>query len=201
MPPDLPRLQSELHHFCHRKLSFDDYTIPAASRKVPDLEFGLSCSRKSGDKPPSQRLTPALHRGDSDQPPIQGYAIRLIVPHAQQYAARPSRWLPPVKPWLKLTHQQEAGRTSPPRPDAARSFGIRGPCLPISRAGCGRSSASAMPRWTTFIHEEAHEMPPRVFDAIGLERVVSACFGGAFTKDDELAERTRTQESVRKPCI
>jgi hypothetical protein len=94
MPPDLPRLQSELHHFRHRKLSFDDYMIPAASRKVPDLKFGLSCGRKSGDKPPLQRLTPALHRGDFDQPPVQGYAIRLIIPHAWQYAPCPSRWLP-----------------------------------------------------------------------------------------------------------
>jgi pimeloyl-ACP methyl ester carboxylesterase len=49
---------------------------------------------------------------------------------------------------------------------AATGFGV----LAYSRAGYGRSSASAMPRRTTFMHEEAREVLPRVLDAIGLER-------------------------------
>jgi pimeloyl-ACP methyl ester carboxylesterase len=41
-----------------------------------------------------------------------------------------------------------------------------------SRAGYGRSSASAMPRRVTFMHEEAREVLPRVLDAIGFRRGV-----------------------------
>jgi pimeloyl-ACP methyl ester carboxylesterase len=37
-----------------------------------------------------------------------------------------------------------------------------------SRAGYGRSSASALPRRVTFMHEEAREVLPHVLDAIGL---------------------------------
>jgi len=39
-----------------------------------------------------------------------------------------------------------------------------------SRAGYGRSSPSAMPRRTTFMHEEARDVLPRVLDAIGFRR-------------------------------
>jgi pimeloyl-ACP methyl ester carboxylesterase len=41
-----------------------------------------------------------------------------------------------------------------------------------ARAGYGRSSPSAMPRRTSFMHEEAREVLPRVLDAIGLRRGV-----------------------------
>jgi pimeloyl-ACP methyl ester carboxylesterase len=41
-----------------------------------------------------------------------------------------------------------------------------------SRAGYGASSASAMPRRVTFMHEEAREVLPRVLDAIGFRRGV-----------------------------
>jgi pimeloyl-ACP methyl ester carboxylesterase len=41
-----------------------------------------------------------------------------------------------------------------------------------SRAGYGQSSASAMPRRVTFMHEEAREVLPRVLDAIGFRRGV-----------------------------
>jgi pimeloyl-ACP methyl ester carboxylesterase len=49
---------------------------------------------------------------------------------------------------------------------AATGLGV----LAYSRAGYGRSSASVMPRQTTFMHEEAREVLPLVLDAIGLER-------------------------------
>ena len=39
-----------------------------------------------------------------------------------------------------------------------------------SRAGYGRSSALAMPRPVTFMHEEARDVLPQVLDAIGLQR-------------------------------
>jgi pimeloyl-ACP methyl ester carboxylesterase len=39
-----------------------------------------------------------------------------------------------------------------------------------SRAGYGQSSPSAMPRRTTFMHEEARDVLPQVLDAIGLRR-------------------------------
>jgi pimeloyl-ACP methyl ester carboxylesterase len=42
----------------------------------------------------------------------------------------------------------------------------------FSRAGYGRSSASAMPRRITFMHEEAREVLPRVLDAIRFRRGV-----------------------------
>jgi pimeloyl-ACP methyl ester carboxylesterase len=51
---------------------------------------------------------------------------------------------------------------------AATGLGV----FTYSRAGYGRSSASAMPRRTTFMHEEAREVLPRVLDAIGLRRGV-----------------------------
>jgi pimeloyl-ACP methyl ester carboxylesterase len=41
-----------------------------------------------------------------------------------------------------------------------------------SRAGYGASSASAMPRRVTLMHEEAREVLPRVLDAIGFRRGV-----------------------------
>ena len=41
-----------------------------------------------------------------------------------------------------------------------------------SRAGYGRSSASVMPRRTSFMHEEAREVLPSVLDAIGFRRGV-----------------------------
>jgi pimeloyl-ACP methyl ester carboxylesterase len=41
-----------------------------------------------------------------------------------------------------------------------------------SRAGYGRSSASAMPRRVTFMHEEARDVLPRVLDVIGFRRGV-----------------------------
>jgi pimeloyl-ACP methyl ester carboxylesterase len=49
---------------------------------------------------------------------------------------------------------------------AATGLGV----FAYSRAGYGRSSASAMPRRTSFMHEEAREVLPHVLDAIGLER-------------------------------
>src|SRR5262245_25665982 len=39
-----------------------------------------------------------------------------------------------------------------------------------SRAGYGGSSASALPRGVTFMHEEARDVLPSVLDAIGLRR-------------------------------
>ncbi len=60
-----------------------------------------------------------------------------------------------------------------------------------SRAGYGRSSASAMPRRVTFMHEEAREVLPRVLDAIGFRRGVllghsdgasiAAIYAGSFS--------------------
>jgi pimeloyl-ACP methyl ester carboxylesterase len=41
-----------------------------------------------------------------------------------------------------------------------------------SRAGYGRSGASALPRRVTFMHEEAREVLPHVLDAIGLRRCI-----------------------------
>jgi pimeloyl-ACP methyl ester carboxylesterase len=41
-----------------------------------------------------------------------------------------------------------------------------------SRAGYGRSSPSAMPRGIRFMHEEAHDVLPRVLDLIAFERGV-----------------------------
>jgi pimeloyl-ACP methyl ester carboxylesterase len=52
----------------------------------------------------------------------------------------------------------------PHRLAAATGLGV----FAYSRAGYGRSSASAMPRRVTFMHEEAREVLPRVLDAIGL---------------------------------
>ena len=61
----------------------------------------------------------------------------------------------------------------------------------FSRAGYGRSSASAMPRRVTFMHEEAREVLPRVLDAIGFRRGVllghsdgasmAAIYAGSFS--------------------
>jgi pimeloyl-ACP methyl ester carboxylesterase len=56
----------------------------------------------------------------------------------------------------------------PDRVAAATGLGV----FVFSRAGYGRSSASAMPRRVTFMHEEAREVLPRVLDAIGLRRGV-----------------------------
>ncbi len=54
----------------------------------------------------------------------------------------------------------------PARLAAATGFGV----FVYSRAGYGRSSPSAMPRDTTFMEEEAHDVLPHVLDAIGLRR-------------------------------
>ena len=54
----------------------------------------------------------------------------------------------------------------PDRLAAALGAGV----FAYSRAGYGRSSASVLPRRTTFMHEEAREVLPRVLDAIGLQR-------------------------------
>jgi pimeloyl-ACP methyl ester carboxylesterase len=54
----------------------------------------------------------------------------------------------------------------PDRLAAATGLGV----FAYSRAGYGRSSASAMPRRTTFMHEEARDVLPHLLDAIGLER-------------------------------
>src|SRR5271168_4714926 len=54
----------------------------------------------------------------------------------------------------------------PDRLAAATGLGV----FTYSRAGYGRSSAAVMPRRTTFMHEEAREVLPRVLDAIGLRR-------------------------------
>jgi pimeloyl-ACP methyl ester carboxylesterase len=56
----------------------------------------------------------------------------------------------------------------PDRVAAATGLGV----FVYSRAGYGRSSASAMPRRVTFMHEEAREVLPRVLDAIGFRRGV-----------------------------
>jgi pimeloyl-ACP methyl ester carboxylesterase len=56
----------------------------------------------------------------------------------------------------------------PDRLAAATGLGV----FAYSRAGYGRSSASVMPRRTTFMHEEAREVLPLVLDAIGLRRGV-----------------------------
>jgi pimeloyl-ACP methyl ester carboxylesterase len=60
-----------------------------------------------------------------------------------------------------------------------------------SRAGYGASSASAMPRDVTFMHEEARDVLPRVLDAIGFRRGVllghsdgasiAAIYAGSFS--------------------
>ncbi len=49
---------------------------------------------------------------------------------------------------------------------AATGLGV----FAYSRAGYGRSSPSAMPRRTTFMHEEARNVLPLVLDAIGFRR-------------------------------
>lgn len=54
----------------------------------------------------------------------------------------------------------------PDRLAAATGLGV----FAYSRAGYGRSSPSVLPRRTTFMHEEAREVLPRVLDAIGLQR-------------------------------
>jgi pimeloyl-ACP methyl ester carboxylesterase len=69
---------------------------------------------------------------------------------------------------------------------AATGLGV----FAYSRAGYGRSSASVMPRQTTFMHEEAREVLPRVLDAIGLRRgillghsdgaSIAAIYAGSF---------------------
>jgi pimeloyl-ACP methyl ester carboxylesterase len=69
---------------------------------------------------------------------------------------------------------------------AATGLGV----LAYSRAGYGRSSASVMPRRTTFMHEEAREVLPPVLDAIGLRRgillghsdgaSIAAIYAGSF---------------------
>jgi pimeloyl-ACP methyl ester carboxylesterase len=56
----------------------------------------------------------------------------------------------------------------PNRLAAATGLGV----FAYSRAGYGRSSASAMPRATSFMHEEAREVLPLVLDAIALRRGV-----------------------------
>jgi pimeloyl-ACP methyl ester carboxylesterase len=56
----------------------------------------------------------------------------------------------------------------PDRLAAATGLGV----FAYSRAGYGRSSASVMPRRTSFMHEEAREVLPLVLDAIGLRRGV-----------------------------
>jgi pimeloyl-ACP methyl ester carboxylesterase len=56
----------------------------------------------------------------------------------------------------------------PDRLAASTGLGV----FAYSRAGYGRSSPSAMPRRTTFMHEEAREVLPRVLDAIRLRRGV-----------------------------
>jgi hypothetical protein len=93
MRPDLPGLQFKLHHFWHRKLSFNDYVIAVAFRKPPDFKFGLFGGRKLRDESPFPRVTSA-HGGNPDQPPSQGYIIRPMVSHAREYAPWLSRWLP-----------------------------------------------------------------------------------------------------------
>lgn len=54
----------------------------------------------------------------------------------------------------------------PARLAAATGLGV----FAYSRAGYGDSSPSAMPRLTTFMHEEARDVLPQVLDAIGLRR-------------------------------
>jgi pimeloyl-ACP methyl ester carboxylesterase len=56
----------------------------------------------------------------------------------------------------------------PDRVAEATGFGV----FVYSRAGYGQSSASAMPRRVSFMHEEAREVLPRVLDAIGFRRGV-----------------------------
>jgi pimeloyl-ACP methyl ester carboxylesterase len=56
----------------------------------------------------------------------------------------------------------------PDRLAAATGLGV----FAYSRAGYGRSSPSAMPRRTSFMHEEARDVLPRVLDAIRLRRGV-----------------------------
>jgi pimeloyl-ACP methyl ester carboxylesterase len=61
----------------------------------------------------------------------------------------------------------------------------------FSRAGYGRSSASAMPRRVIFMHEEAREVLPRVLDAIGFRcgvlfghsdgASIAAIYAGSFS--------------------
>jgi pimeloyl-ACP methyl ester carboxylesterase len=54
----------------------------------------------------------------------------------------------------------------PDRLAAATGLGV----FAYSRAGYGRSTASVMPRRTSFMHEEARDVLPHVLDAIGLRR-------------------------------
>jgi pimeloyl-ACP methyl ester carboxylesterase len=54
----------------------------------------------------------------------------------------------------------------PDRLTAATGLGV----LAYSRAGYGRSSAATLPRRTSFMHEEAREVLPRVLEAIGFAR-------------------------------
>jgi pimeloyl-ACP methyl ester carboxylesterase len=54
----------------------------------------------------------------------------------------------------------------PGRLAAATGLGV----FAYSRAGYGHSSASVMPRQTSFMHEEAREVLPRVLEAIGFAR-------------------------------
>src|SRR5882757_911288 len=54
----------------------------------------------------------------------------------------------------------------PDRLAAATGLGV----FAYSRAGYGRSGASAMPRRTSFMHEEAREVLPLVLDSIGFRR-------------------------------
>jgi pimeloyl-ACP methyl ester carboxylesterase len=56
----------------------------------------------------------------------------------------------------------------PDRLAAATRLGV----FAYSRAGYGHSSPSVMPRSTSFMHEEARDVLPRVLDAIGLQRGV-----------------------------
>jgi pimeloyl-ACP methyl ester carboxylesterase len=56
----------------------------------------------------------------------------------------------------------------PDRLAAATSLGV----FAYSRAGYGHSSASVMPRRTSFMHEEAREVLPLMLDAIALRRGV-----------------------------
>src|ERR1017187_3080046 len=49
---------------------------------------------------------------------------------------------------------------------AATGLGV----FAYSRAGYGHSSAATLPRRTSFMHEEAREMLPRVLQAIGFAR-------------------------------
>ncbi len=74
----------------------------------------------------------------------------------------------------------------PDRLAAASGLGV----FAYSRAGYGRSSASVMPRRTSFMHEEARDVLPHVLDAIALQRgillghsdgaSIAAIYAGSF---------------------